>query len=180
MEGYLGEIRLFGGNFAPRGWMFCNGATLSIANYEAVYVLLGTIYGGDGQTTFKLPDLQGRIPVGTGQGPGLPNVVIGQIGGTESVTMSTAQMPGHTHVAGVGTLTIPTCSTTGNTASPTNNILAGSDKAYTAEAPDGNLKPEITSITVGVAGASQPFDIIQPSLSTNYIICVEGIFPTRN
>lgn len=180
MEGYLGEIRLFGGNFAPRGWMFCNGASLSIAGYEAVFVLIGTIYGGDGQTTFKLPDLQGRIPVGTGQGPGLPNVVLGQIGGTETVTMTTAQMPAHTHLAGVGTLTIPTFSGPGNTASPTGNILAGSDKAYTAEAPDGNLKPETASITVGGAGSSQPFEIIQPSLSTYYIICVEGIFPSRN
>ncbi|KAF2514950.1 phage tail protein [Flavobacterium foetidum] len=180
MEGYLAEVRLFGGNFAPRGWMFCNGAQLNIAAYEALFVLIGTTFGGDGVTNFKLPDLQGRIPVGIGQRPGGSNVVLGQVGGVEQVTMTINQMPAHTHVATTSAISIQTYNAPGNTASPTNNVLAGSDTAYSAEAPDGTLKPVTTTVSVSSVGGTQPFPIIQPSLATNYIICVEGIFPSRN
>ncbi|MFD2942383.1 phage tail protein [Flavobacterium notoginsengisoli] len=180
MEGYLGEVRMFGGNFAPQGWMFCQGQSLGLNDYQALYVLLGTTFGGDGINNFNIPDLQGRIPLGTGTGPGLQNIVLGQIGGTESVTMSVNQMPGHTHVATAGSISIPTYNAPGNSASPTGNVLAGSDTAYTAEATDGTLKPVTSTVTIGGTGGSQPFNIIQPTLTTNYIICVMGIFPSRN
>ncbi|WP_202393922.1 phage tail protein [Flavobacterium sp. HBTb2-11-1] len=179
MEGYLGEIRLFGGNFAPRGWAFCNGATIDIANNDALYALLGTTYGGDGQNTFKLPDLQGRVPVGTGQGTGLPNIILGQIGGTENVTMTINQMPSHTHIA-AGSLAIPADNANGELASPTGNILAGLPQAYSTQGFDTDLKVENATVAVQNAGSSIPFSIIQPYLATNYIICVQGIFPSRN
>jgi microcystin-dependent protein len=179
MEGYISEIRIFGGNFAPRGWAFCNGAQISIANNEALYTLIGTTYGGDGQATFNLPDLRGRVPVGTGQGPGLPNIILGQVGGTETTSMTINSMPTHNHIV-TGTLTIPVHKGAGNTGAPANNILAGLTNAYTTAAPDNNLKPESATVTLANTGNGLPFDIIQPYLVTNYIICTEGIFPSRN
>src|SRR5690606_20539377 len=98
MEGTIGEIRYFAGNFAPNGWAFCNGATFAISEFEALYTIIGNTYGGDGVTNFKLPDLQGRAAVGTGQAPGLPSVQLGQIGGTETATMTQIQMPTHNHI----------------------------------------------------------------------------------
>ncbi|MFB9075861.1 phage tail protein [Flavobacterium procerum] len=180
MEGYISEIRLFAGNFAPRGWMFCAGGTLSINDYTPLFALIGTTFGGNGQTNFKLPDLQGRVPVGNGQRPGGQNIVVGQVGGTETVTMSINQMPAHTHGSTTSTISIPTYSGAGTTASPSGNVLAALSGAYSAEAPDGTLKPVATPIAVTAAGGTQPFQILQPTLVTNYIICVEGIFPSRN
>ncbi|WP_203418253.1 phage tail protein [Flavobacterium sharifuzzamanii] len=179
MEGYLGEIRLYGGNFAPRGWALCNGTTLSIANYDALYALIGTIYGGDGINTFKIPDLQGRVPVGAGTGQGLPNIALGQASGTENVTMTINQMPAHNHVA-TGSLAIPADNAAGELASPTGNILAGLAEAYSTAAPDTDLKTENATVSFQSAGSTVPFSIIQPYLTTNYIICIEGIFPSRN
>lgn len=99
MEGYIGEVRLFGGNFAPLGWAFCDGTLYSISQFEAVYTILGTTFGGDGRNTFGVPDLRGRVAVGTGQGAGLTPIDLGEVGGTETVTMTTAQMPAHSHTA---------------------------------------------------------------------------------
>jgi microcystin-dependent protein len=179
MDDYLAEIRLFAGNFAPLNWAFCNGATLAIAEYDTLFALIGTTYGGDGVTTFKLPDLQGRVPVGTGQGLGLAPIVLGETGGAETVTMTINQMPQHTHVIS-GSASIPAYSGLGDSGSPTDTVLAGLDAAYSTIAADTTLKPESTSISVSTAGASNPFSIVQPYLSTNYIICVRGIFPSRN
>src|SRR4051812_4210500 len=105
-EPFLAEIVMFAGNFAPRGWAFCNGQILSIAQNTALFSLLGTTYGGNGQTTFSLPDFRGRSPVGTGQGPGLATIDLGEVSGAEAVTLLTTQMPVHTHTAAVGTMVI--------------------------------------------------------------------------
>ncbi|WP_281233080.1 phage tail protein [Flavobacterium gelatinilyticum] len=180
MEGYISEIRLFAGNFPPLGWAICNGAQLSIASYQALYVLIGTTYGGDGITTFNIPNLQGRVPVGTGTGPGLPLILLGQVGGTETVVMSSAQMPIHTHISAGSTVSVPVYNDTGNTGAPANAVLAGNALAYTSETADSKLKSGTSTVAVSIAGSSTPIDIIQPYLVTNYIICLEGIFPSRN
>lgn len=190
MEGYLSEVRMFGGTFAPRGWMFCQGQLLAISQYDALFALLGTTYGGDGQSTFALPDLQSRVPVGTGQGLGLSSYTLGQEGGMESVTLITASMPTHNHAS---TSNIAATfqakvndSATGNvsTAEGTYLSLAASnmygtaaDEAMAADSASATIGG---SITLSASGGSQPHDNIPPVLCLNYIICVEGIFPARN
>src|SRR3982750_2476369 len=116
-EPFLAEIIMFGGNFAPRGWAFCSGQILSIAQNTALFALLGTTYGGNGQTTFALPDLRGRAPIGTGQGPGLTNILLGELSGTQSVTLTSQQMPAHNH-------SVNASATVANTANPTGGSLA--------------------------------------------------------
>jgi microcystin-dependent protein len=166
---YVGEIRMWGGNFAPVGWAFCDGAPLPIDQYTALFQLIGTTYGGDGQTTFNLPDLRGRAPVHQGQGPGLSNYIIGQAGGVESVTLTTQQIPTHTHA-----LTATTA--TGTQANPGGNLLANSQgpQPYIQENPDGVLNAQ----AMGSAGGSQPHDNLQPFLGINFILSLEGIYPT--
>jgi microcystin-dependent protein len=172
-EPFIGEIILAGFNFAPIGYALCNGQLLSIAQNTALYSLLGTTYGGDGQVTFGLPDLQGRAPVHQGQGPGLSNEVIGEVSGSESVTLISSQMPTHTH-------TVRALSTNGNLKTPANNILANvqgtATNIYSATAADTNMKT--TMITQ--AGGNQPHENMEPFLTINFCIAVEGIFPSRN
>ncbi|MFD1602882.1 phage tail protein [Flavobacterium artemisiae] len=179
MEGTLGEIRIFAGSFAPANWAFCNGEILSIAQYEALFVLIGTTYGGDGVNTFALPNLQSRIPIGTGQGPGLPNVVLGQMGGTETVTMSVNQMPGHNHLA-TANISLAAFAGTDTQGSPTGAVFAGAALTYSDLAADTNLKSETVTVNLGSTGQGAPIDIIQPYQALNYIICKLGIFPSRN
>jgi len=180
MEGTIGEVRLFAGNFAPLYWQFCDGRSISIAEYEALYALIGTTYGGDGVQTFNLPDLRSRIPIGTGQGPGLPNVILGQAAGSETVTMNTSQMPAHIHLGNPATLAIPAYTGTDVSATPTGAVLAGLTGAYSTLGSDTNLKPETAPVTLAPTGQGNAFSIMQPFLATNYIICLEGIFPSRN
>ena len=184
---YLGVIVPFAGNFAPRGWALCNGQLLSIAEYSAVYSLIGTTYGGDGQTTFGVPNLQSRIPIGTGTGPGLSTYVIGQVSGTESVTLTVNQMPAHTHP--VTSLSLKAVTGSGNTTVPTGNYLAASRATtsanYAASAGTGttnNLNSGTVSVggSFATAGSSLPFSILQPTLAITYIIALEGIYPSRN
>lgn len=170
-EPYIGEIAAVGFNFAPQGWMFCEGQLLPIAQYDALFSLLGTTYGGDGQTTFALPDYRGRTLIGVGQGPGLSPRVLGELGGSISATLTVANLPAHTHTIGSNT-------GTGTTNDPTNAVLANSgalDKEFAASS-NSNLG------STGVAGSTNPapVDISQPYLGINYIIAVEGIFPPRN
>ena len=181
MEGTMAEIRMFAGNFAPRAWMFCNGQLLSIASNTALFALLGTTYGGNGQTTFGIPDLRSRVSVGTGQGPGLSNKVLGEQAGVENTTLLANNLPPHTH--GFSASASMACRTgAGNVDSPANNIPAGSASDENYAAPPGNafMAPITVAGTTAVAGGSQPFSNVQPSLGMNYIICVEGIFPSRN
>ena len=182
MEGTIGEIRMFAGTFAPRNWAFCAGQLMSISQNTALFSILGTTYGGNGQTTFALPDLRSRVPKGTGQGPGLTNITLGEVSGTETVTLLTTQMPAHTHTA---TAAMAVNQNAGTSANPVNKYLAGGSDAtgnpiptYADAAAGGNLSG--LSVNIGVAGNSQPVPIANPYLGMNYIICLFGIFPSRN
>jgi microcystin-dependent protein len=189
MEGYIGEIRIFAGNFAPRGWRLCDGASLPISQYDAVYALLGTTYGGDGQVTFNVPDLRGRRAVHPGQGPGLPQYYLGQAGGTEDVTLTTAQMPAHTHTmsANVNLTTTWQCvdgpAVAG--AGPSGNFYARAGENAYATTVDGTMGAPfaVTSFAnmhLSAQGGSQPISILTPYMAINYIIFLEGIFTSRN
>jgi microcystin-dependent protein len=176
MEGTLAEIRMFAGNFSPRGWAFCSGQILPIAQNTAVFSLLGTTFGGNGTTNFALPDLRGRVPVGTGQGPALPNYSLGQVGGVENVSLLLSNLPAHTHTA---TLSMGARNGAGNSISPTGNYPANVNNGY-SNTQDAQMAALNGSATVGNTGGSQPFSIMTPYLGLNYIICLEGIFPSRN
>lgn len=178
MEGTIGEIRIFAGNFSPGNWNYCNGSLQSIANYTALFSVIGTIYGGDGQTTFALPNFQGRIPVGTGQGPGLPSYDLGQVGGSEMLTLTSQTMPMHTHITSMN-MRLPAYSEAGG-ADPSGAILASVNQAYTNQSADSTLNPFTAPVTLQPVGSGIPFSAMQPYLALNYIICMEGIFPSRN
>lgn len=165
---FLGQISLFGFNFAPRGWAFCQGQLLSIAQNSALFALLGTMYGGNGQTTFGLPDLRGRVPVGQGQGPGLPSVSIGEMAGETTHTLISTEMPAHGHA-------LNAFSTTGTETVPGNGVPANTQGSVNAAA-DTAFAPA----AVGTAGGSQPHNNMQPYLGLNFSIAIEGIFPSRN
>jgi len=181
-EPFIGEVKLFGFNFAPKGYMTCQGQLISIAQNTALFSLLGTTYGGNGQQTFGLPDLQGRAPIGQGQGPGLSPYSMGQVGGTESVTMTTAQMPMHVHSAIGINVRIPV--NTGNDdAGAAGNYIGNSspnDMFGGAPSPTGSLGAPVISGTTAVSGGSQPMGILSPYLCMNYSIAIQGIFPSRN
>lgn len=177
MEGYIGEIRLFSGTFAPQGWAFCDGSQVSISNYEAAYSILGDIYGGN-QQTFQLPDLRGRVPVGTGQGAGLPVVTLGQTGGTETSTMTVNQMPSHTHMASAA-VSFPAFSDSGDVGSAADAVFGALTEAYSTQAPDTHIGPVAATGSLTNTGGGMAFTIVQPVLATNYIICLEGIYPSR-
>lgn len=178
-EPFLAEIVLFAGNFAPRGWAFCQGQILSIAQNTALFSLLGTTYGGDGQTTFALPDLRGRVPVGTGQGPGLPAIDLGEVSGEPTHTLIITEMPAHNHAAQT---VINAASGAGNSAGPAGNYPAASSTrdAIYSNATDATMNANAGQVTIGAAGGSQPHNNMQPFLGLNYIIAIEGIYPSRN
>jgi microcystin-dependent protein len=164
---YVGEIRIFAGNFAPAGWMFCDGQLLPISENETLFQLIGTTYGGDGQSTFALPNLQSRVPLHFGTG-----FVLAETGGAEEVTLSVAQIPSHAHA-----LLASGDNATGNAAA--NNVLAATTgavvSAYGTDTPTLNLSPQI----IGNTGASQPHNNFQPYLCLNFIISLFGIFPSQ-
>lgn len=184
MDPNLAEIRCFAGNFAPLSWMLCQGQLLSIAEYTALFSLIGTTYGGDGQTTFALPDLRGRVPVGDGQGPGLAAVTLGEMAGEVNHTLSVNEMPMHTHAATV-TATAPAASVS-TTATPSAAVAPGpatlgAGKSKSFGTADSNLAaPTVGAPTILSAGGGQPHNNMQPYLGMNYIIAVEGIYPSRN
>jgi len=162
---FIGEIRMFGGNFAPQGWAFCDGSVLPISEYEALFALIGTTYGGNGTSTFALPDLRGRIPVHQGG-----TFVIGQIGGEENHTLLASEMPVHTHtVAG---------STTATSSSPTGTLYANAPALpmYSTSAPTANMNAAM----IGTGGNSLPHSNMMPYLAVGFIIALVGIFPSRN
>ena len=185
MEPFLGQIQPFGFNFAPRGWASCEGQLLQISINTALFSLLGTQFGGNGQTTFGLPDLRGRTMLGQGSGPGLSPVIVGEQAGAESVTLLTSNLPAHTHPA-TATTTICAENAVGDKANPAGQLLAGLPNLY--KVPDANphnnlaLSPEAakTTVTVGAAGGSQPTDIRNPYLGLMICIALEGIYPPRN
>lgn len=165
-DSFTGEIRIFAGNFAPAGWALCQGQLLPISEFETLFNLIGTTYGGDGQSTFALPDLRGRIPVHQGS-----SFVIGELSGVEDVTLTTSQMPAHTHAL-VGTKTLA------NVQNPVNETVAKSQNLtmYVQDVPDSALTPQ----SISVVGGSQPHDNMQPFLCINFIISLFGIYPTQN
>lgn len=174
-EPFIAEIRMFAGNYAPRGWAFCWGQIMSISQNTALFSLLGTTYGGNGQTTFGLPDLRGRVPVGTGQGPGLYPITLGEQSGSPTHTLIITEMPAHNHPVSVSA-----SSELGTLDTPANGaMLAISNQRNAQYAPSGAANVQMAG-TAGIAGGSQPFSIMQPYLGMNYIIALEGIFPSRN
>lgn len=174
---YIGEIKLFAGNFAPRGWMKCEGQLLPIAQYSPLFALIGTYYGGDGKTNFALPDLRGRVVAGAGQGAGLSNYSIGEKVGTETVTLNASNIPPHNHMVVIAQ---PVSSKEGTLIDPTGGILAvpGTNAYAEASKATSTLATEIITTTNRTQQAA-PITNMQPTLSLTYIICVEGIFPSH-
>ncbi len=183
MEQFVGQLMLFGGNFAPVGWLQCNGQLLPISEYDVLYTILGTTYGGDGVTTFGLPDLRGRVPVHAGNGSGLPPVALGQMSGSESVTMTQSNMPSHAHPAAVSVT--PGCNSTDDEAdpSPVGNYLiqrpAGNTYVNTQNGQTGPGTLGVITATVSATGNSTPISLSQPTLTINYCIATQGIFPSQ-
>jgi len=175
-EAFLGEVRLVGFNFAPQGWALCDGQLLSIAQNNALFALLGTTFGGDGVSTFALPDLRGRVPVHQGQGSGLSPYNPGQTGGAETVALVTTQMPAHSH-------SVAANSNPGGAGSPIGNFTAAipdpnSGAPFNAFATSAN--GAMNAGVLGVTGGSQPHPNLQPYLCANFIIALQGIFPSRS
>tara|TARA_R110002072_G_scaffold91762_4_gene204630 strand:- start:1835 stop:2398 length:564 start_codon:yes stop_codon:yes gene_type:complete len=187
MNPMLAEIIMFAGNFAPRGWAFCDGTLLSINSNQALFSLLGTTYGGDGRTTFALPDLRGRAPISPGRGPGLADYRLGARAGVEFNYLTVTQMPNHSHSA-IGT--IKASGVDGTTNNPNGKILAVGkvpvDRATVYEgniygdSANVNMSTDSVNITVGNTGANAPVSNMQPFLAINYIISLEGSFPSRS
>ena len=160
---------MFGGNFAPQGWAFCGGQLMAISQNEALFALIGTTYGGDGQNTFALPDLRGRVPNHMGTLAGGSNYVIGQSGGVEAVTLSTGQLPAHAHL-------VEASPNAGSQAGPGGALLAGGVSMYSSSAPNVSLAPAAVQAT----GGGQPHSNFQPYLCVAFIISLFGVFPSRN
>ncbi len=183
MEGYISEVRMFAGNFAPMSWAFCQGQLMSIANYTALFSLVGTTYGGDGQTTFGLPDLRSRVPIHNGQGPGLSAYALGQMAGSENITLTALNVGGHTHAV-TGNAAIAVASGEGTTPVAVNNFLAGNGDAIYSTATDNSAMAPASLSGVTVApqtpSGNTPINTLQPYQAMNFIICLEGIFPSRN
>jgi microcystin-dependent protein len=167
---YVGQISMFGGNFAPRNWALCNGQLMAISQNQALFAILGTTYGGDGVTTFGLPNMQGRVPLHWGTGQGLTPRVLGEMSGSESVTLIGNQMPIHNHLVNAG-------NEDADVKNPNGAYLAAPTAAiYTAAAPNVQMNPQM----VGNAGGNQPHNNMQPYLAVTFIIALFGIFPSRN
>jgi len=171
MTAYVGEIRMFAGNFAPAGWMFCQGQTLPIAENEALFQLIGTTYGGDGQNTFSLPNLSSRMPVHMGTPPQGGSYVIGQVGGAEQVTLTVPQMPAHAHP-------LIAAAVTGDQINPGGNLPANSSNVtiYINDQANGNMSPT----AISSVGGSQPHENMPPYLCINFIISLFGVFPSQS
>ncbi|MEP6848647.1 MAG: tail fiber protein [Acidobacteriota bacterium] len=166
---FIGEIRIFAGNFAPQSWAFCDGSLQAISQNDTLFALIGTTYGGDGVQTFALPDLRGRVPIHQGQGPGLSSYVIGQVSGTENVTLINTQMPQHTHIASAN-------SATGTAGTPANGFWAGTAAPTYNTTADAPMNPAATNS----AGGNQPHENMHPFLTVTFIISLFGIFPSQN
>ena len=172
---FIAQITIFGGNFAPRDWALCSGQLLSPAQNQALFALVGTMYGGNGQTTFALPDLRGRRPIGFGSGPGLSTRSQGEIGGTESTSLVVANLPPHSHTA---TASVKAGDQPANDTVPSGNYLA--DGNQYSGSHNTTMKSDMVAVTVASTGSGTPFNNMQPFLAVNYIIALFGVFPSRN
>jgi microcystin-dependent protein len=171
MEPYIGQVCLFGFNYAPRGWAFCNGQLMSIGQNSALFSLLGTTFGGDGISTFALPDLRGRVAINQGDQPGLSKYAMGQTGGSETVTLNVTQMPQHVHAG-----QLHASNGAANQEEAQNHLLAET-AVYTDAA--ANQVMNASAVTVGPTGGNQPHPNLQPYLTLNYCIALEGVYPPR-
>jgi microcystin-dependent protein len=184
MDFYLGQIILFAGTFAPVGWKLCDGSLLPISQNDALFSLLGTTYGGDGVNTFALPDLRGAVPLGPGQAPGRSGYVQGQTGGTENVTVTSAQLPGHTHPIVSSAVTLNVTDGAADSLTPKGSVFANTGQTPIYAAADNGvvLNPGFVtgSVPLSAAGGNQPLSVRMPYLAMNYCICTEGIYPSQN
>tara|TARA_R110002072_G_scaffold91762_4_gene204631 strand:- start:2424 stop:2987 length:564 start_codon:yes stop_codon:yes gene_type:complete len=187
MDPFLGQIMLFGGNFAPRGWAFCEGQLLAISQNTALFSILGTTYGGDGRTTFGLPDLRGRTPIAPGTGPGLSTHTLGARGGLEQNILNQTQLPSHSHIASG---TIKASSAEGTTNNPNGKVLAlgkvpvdratSYDANIYGDAATVNMAANEVTVSIGNTGGNLPVSNMQPYLPVYYIIALVGVFPSRS
>ena len=179
MDEYMGIVKIFGGNFAPQGWMFCDGSLLAISQYDALYTLLGTTYGGDGISTFGLPDLRSRIPLGGGQGaaPGTQPIGLGEMQGEEMHTLTSQELPTHNHYVLVSDTNSSQSAATGNSIMSTQGSTASGSFVGTAGFNNATPNVALNQATIGPAGGAQPHENRQPYLAVNYVICVEGLYP---
>lgn len=191
MEPYIGQIILFAGNYAPRGWAFCNGQLLPISKHNALFSILGTFYGGDGRTSFALPDLKGRVPIHAGHGAGLSNYQLGQKGGLESVELSINNLPNHTHTATLsnaqGTIQTTLEAGTGKGSGTADGGYIGDGNIFKTKdggGKIGGLSTELQNlsadVTIGITGNGQEHYNIQPYCTLHYIIALTGIYPPRD
>lgn len=178
MEGYIGEIRLFAAGFAPNSWAYCSGQILSIAQNTALFALLGTTYGGNGQTTFALPDIRSRIGIGIGNGPALSPVVLGEHKGNESVTITNNNIPLHSHAI-TGVAKMSSTNSPADAESPVGNYFANDGSPKYKTSGSGTMKPATVNLNLAPTGGT-PINNIMPFLGINHIICLYGIFPSRN
>lgn len=182
-EPFIGEIKILGFDFAPQGYQTCSGQIMSIAQNTALFSLLGTIYGGNGVQTFGLPDLRGRVPIGQGTGPGLPSYSMGQIGGTTSVTLNTSNIPAHVHTLNAVVVKLKASSANADETGPDGNFPANTAGAsYSGNGATPNVFTGGTTVsgTTDLTGSNAPFGILNPYLTINYSIAINGIFPSRN
>lgn len=194
MDEYIGMIKIFAGNFVPQGYLECNGALLAVSANQVLFSLLGTTYGGDGKTTFALPDLRGRAPVGMGTGLGLPTITEGEVGGTNQTTLTLNNLPMHTHIATIGgqsALKVSSGNATQSAATANASIATpgtNSGRSFTptlgfnTSAPDmaiGGLNVSQLTVTNANAGNGQPFNNMPPYLGIKYIICTDGVYPSH-
>jgi microcystin-dependent protein len=170
---YIGEIRLFGFSRTPSGWQACDGSILPISQYDTLFSLIGTTYGGDGQSTFAVPDMRGQVPLHQGQGSGLTNRIIGERAGVESVTLLPAQMPGHVHGLSATTLAA-------NATAPAGTVELGAISGDTLYATDLDVGSVATGPSTTTAGNTQPHDNLMPTLTVQFCIALEGIYPQQN
>lgn len=176
----IGEVRMFAGNFAPKNWAFCQGQTIAITSNTALFSILATTYGGNGTTTFMLPDLQGRVCIGAGNGPGLSPYALGEKGGTENVTLTLQQMPAHIHAA-AGTVSPWVNAGSGDESNPNNeyNAISTIGDLY-SDSRNTTMGPSPVTATISNAGGNGPHSNQQPYLGMNYVICMYGVYPSRN
>jgi microcystin-dependent protein len=172
-EPFIAEIIMFGGNFAPRNWAFCDGQLLSISQNQALFSLIGTYYGGDGQVTFALPDLRGRVPIHFGQGPGLPGYSLGERAGAATTTLTSANLPAHTH-----SVAPPANTGEGQNTQPDGAVPAAGEMPTQPYA--GSSNTTMASYPTSSAGANQPFNNMPPYLAVSFIICLAGVYPSRS
>ncbi|MFY0256168.1 phage tail protein [Chitinophaga sp. 30R24] len=179
---FVGEICMFAFNFPPRGWSECNGQLLPISSNTALFSLLGTTYGGDGRASFALPNLAGQVLIGAGQGPGLTDWYLGATGGTDTVTLTSAQLPTHTHTIANRPLSLP-AGDVNNTYNPVGSFLgtgAASDALYNNTSGAGTMAPINHSLVAGTVGNAVPLNNMQPSVTMIYAIAMQGVFPPRS